>query len=162
MNIDATLSYNTNFYFLVNTMQTAEGDLIPPREVKVTISGQAIDPADVSESLRQLEAIRELPENWDSYGSVPPSSTSIWEARKLILDALKECDSLPYFVAPLSGGGVQLEWRGIKRELEVEIGARGEFGYLVIEGKGTPNRRSKEEDNVSRTRILELVRSVNS
>jgi hypothetical protein len=66
---------------------------------------------------------------------------------------------VPYSVVPLSGGGVQVEWRGDAATIEVEISSEGVFGYLLVRGS-EPLRDVEERDNVPQSHILELVRSV--
>jgi len=58
-----------------------------------------------------LDALSALQKDWDSFGSEPPTSEAILAARKLIAEASRDC-MLPHFVGPISGGGVQIEWRG--------------------------------------------------
>lgn len=91
-------------------------------------------------AFRQLEALRQLPANWDSYGADPISGKAVRAARGLLywLErqplALRVAELRPLLVAPLAHGGVGLEWRGPTAEIEVEIGADGEYGYLIAEG----------------------------
>lgn len=65
---------------------------------------------------------------------------------------------IPFAIAPLSGGGIQIEWRLRRGAIEVEIGPTT-FGYLLIKGTGT-DRTFLEEDGVSEARILELISSI--
>jgi hypothetical protein len=71
----------------------------------------------------------------------------------------RDCPVVPYSVVPLSGGGVQVEWRGRDAVIEVEISPEGAFGYLLATGT-EPSRQFEERDNVAESQIVELVRSV--
>jgi hypothetical protein len=107
----------------------------------------------------QLDALSDLQKDWDSFGSEPPTPEAISAARKLI-DANRE-SILPHFVGPISGGGVQIEWRGPRGEIEVEVGPQGSsFSYLLIREKGTANRKAEEQHDISRSEILDMIRSV--
>jgi hypothetical protein len=112
-----------------------------------------------------LERIARLGADWDSYGGAPPSSEAVKTARRLIGTVYREAllsarnPALPYSVAPLSGGGVQLEWRAENMAIEVQVGPDGAFGYLLVKG-AEPSCAYEEGDGVPESRILELVRSV--
>jgi hypothetical protein len=119
----------------------------------------------IRNTMDDLDRIAGLRPDWDSYGSAPPTGVAVGTARRLILTVYRNSllsarnPSLPFSVAPLSGGGIQLEWRGEIATIEVEIGPEGSFGYLLIKGTD-PSSVCEEEDGVSESRILELVRSV--
>jgi len=82
--------------------------------------------------IRLLELIR-LPKNWDSYGSEPPRQ-SVANLTWIILGTL-ELEHLPTpFIAPVSGGGLQIEWQIGNRGLELEILIDGLVNYLKTEG----------------------------
>ncbi len=115
--------------------------------------------------LYNLERIAALPEDWDTFGSGRTSAVAVNTARDLIwravinLAAHKGIDGTPNDVAPLSGGGLQLEWRGNAGDIEVEVSADGRFGYLLRheqDGRG----ETQEADNVPGERILDLISSV--
>ena len=67
-------------------------------------------------------------------------------------------DGMPYHIAPLADGGILLEWgtRGGGDELAVDIGAEGEFGYLLITGTGE-SRTFDERDGVPPERVRTIV-----
>ena len=53
----------------------------------------------------RLQELLDLPPNWDSYGSPPPTKAAIDTASRLL-----ENLGVPFpFVAPISGGGIQIE-----------------------------------------------------
>lgn len=79
-----------------------------------------------------LEQIRKLPANWDGYMS-PPISQDIAKSAEDFLNSL-EYEDLPLpFVAPISGGTVQFEWKVQNRELEVEVVNGQTLGFLKVE-----------------------------
>ena len=81
------------------------------------------------EAIRKLVQLLALPRDWDSYGSSPPSEVAVKAAGSLILDIDLEYVVSPRIV-PVSGGGVQLEWRVGSRELEIEISYEGSAEFL--------------------------------
>lgn len=112
---------------------------------------------------KRFEAISNLPQNWDSYGSEPPSKTALDAARKILLyffNARGE-QSIPYNIVPLSGGGIQMEWKNKDKaiEIEVEIGPNLAFSYLQISSPGA-NREFEEKDDVSEYEIRQLIDNV--
>lgn len=116
-------------------------------------------------ALKAFESLEALAEDWDSYGSEPPTPTAIASARDLLWKAVWEFSAtargyvVPVAIVPLSGGGVQMEWTKDEKNLEVEVGPRGEFGYLLVTGSG-PSRQSREEDGVAEDHIMNLVQFV--
>lgn len=60
--------------------------------------------------LDQLESIAALPENWDSYGASRIAPSAVTTARAL-LNALSAEKLLPFHVAPIPTGSIQLEWK---------------------------------------------------
>ena len=111
-------------------------------------------------SLSELHSMKDLPDNWDSYGGRATTDTAVSITEKLLrsLAQLAGDNTMPYHMAPLPDGGVYLEWRakGIDGKVIVDIGQEGEIGYLkVIRTKG--KRISEERDNVGRGLVVDLV-----
>jgi hypothetical protein len=111
-------------------------------------------------ALRRLADLAGLPEDWDSYGASPPSARAISTAYNLLF-ALEDRfgpsigeQLQPYAVAPLASGGVQLQWRGLQREIEVDIDPTGRLGYLLIEGESAARTFSEADDVVLPTLLL--------
>jgi hypothetical protein len=116
----------------------------------------------VQPALDRLAQLAQLGPDWDSYGGVPPSAEAIATARQLVLGAGELLAdtvgqrALPYAVAPLADGCVQLTWRGRFDEIEVEIGPRDSIGYLLIRRQGD-DETFDEGERVSASKALELV-----
>lgn len=104
--------------------------------------------------LDRVNNLAHLGPNWDSYGSEPPTAEARSKATDLIWDVVRESfgradlTAIPFAVAPLSGGGVQLEWRRGNNSIEVEVDPLGNnFGYLLSR-QNQGNREFDERDNV--------------
>jgi len=88
-------------------------------------------------AFRQLNRLRRLGANWDSYGAEPISGVAVERAHALLrlvrdlLSGWAGYGAHPYAIAPLADGGVQVEWRSPRGDLEVEIGPDGSLGYLL-------------------------------
>ncbi len=113
------------------------------------------------EATRRLNEFAMLPSGWDTYDAKPIAATAIHEARELLAAVARRCANqadaaIPFFLAPLPYGGIQIEWRRPNKEIEVEIGPDGRFGYLRTTGEGE-HRTFEERDNVSADQILECV-----
>lgn len=85
-------------------------------------------------SVNQLDALRNLSENWDGYHAAAPHVQAIDLAQELA--GLIECllrrnhaDPVMH-VSPTRAGGVLLEWQAGPVEHEIEIGADGSVGFL--------------------------------
>jgi len=79
--------------------------------------------------LPRLDELAALEENWDSYGSPPPSANLIGHvlmivqrAERLLGYSHAEQRVMPTpSIVPLSGGGIQIEWQTPVQELELEF-----------------------------------------
>ncbi len=88
------------------------------------------------QGLKKLAEVATLPQNWDSYGSPPPTQVSV-EVAKILIKAI-DCENLPPLrIVPVPGGGLQLEWNVGTRELELEILHDGSVEYLKSD-RGEP------------------------
>lgn len=111
---------------------------------------------DLDEEMRELADLARLENSWDSFGSRPISHAAINDANVLMKRAAAQYGIRPYALAPLSGSGVQLEWRSHNNRLEVEVYGNERFHYLIIEGQDA-NRRSSEKRNVSLSDVLDAL-----
>jgi hypothetical protein len=114
-------------------------------EIDIALSSREVPLETLSpkqaEAMRRLGDLVKLPANWDSYGSPPLSQVAV----ETVIDLLQRIDdrNLPAVrIVPVSGGGVQLEWRVSTRELQLEIASDGTAQYLQIEG-GQPQREEE-------------------
>ena len=83
-----------------------------------------------------LETVRRLgdmPDGWDAYGS-PAITVRAIIAMNYLLSVLSSQRVLAPHIAPVSGGGLQLEWVYGNRSLELEIRPSGNLEYLVTDG----------------------------
>lgn len=114
---------------------------------------------------RKLLEISQTESDWDSYGAQPTSLTAVRKAEELFTQIAKEFypakgDKLrPYDIAPLTNGGVQLEWRGLHSALEVEVHAEARFRYLLVQGQGE-HRQFQESEGASAEEIARLLSGV--
>ncbi len=91
----------------------------------------------------QIGAIRgfaTLGADWNSYGAEPVNPMSIESAIRFLRSLESRYGEIfgeklkPVIVAPLPSGGLQLEWEGKDRRIELEIWANGETSVLEIVG----------------------------
>lgn len=121
-------------------------------------------PADpkIEHALARIENLSQLELDWDSYGGLP--STPVARAAAIewveiaadLFGQRAAAAAVPYSVAPLAHGGVQLEWRGAQGIVELEVGPNGELGYLVTtERKGEAS--IADSDDVSWADVLRAL-----
>jgi len=100
-------------------------------------------------ALRKLDELRNLPEDWDSYGADPISPNAIAKAKSILTSVMIAFGGIIGNVVqltdviPIADGGVQLEWVGPHAELEIEISPNGNIGLLYI--SVSEGRRNYEE-----------------
>jgi len=116
-------------------------------------------PADLQARLDHLEG---LERNWDSYDAEPISPKAISLAKTVVCRSIAALERhgaknvYPFAIAPVSDGGVQLEWRGPAGFVEIEISPSGSLTALV--GGGEPSSPAEEErPNVSVADIATLL-----
>lgn len=86
-------------------------------------------PAWLKEIYDRISALKELEENWDSYGGLPVADGAISRIR-VLLSNLDIGDMPKPHVAPLPDGSIGLHWRVADRDLEMEIEPNGSVHYL--------------------------------
>lgn len=105
------------------------GMLFAPQNDIIPIFG---NPPWVQLALTSIKDIANLPPNWDGYGS-PPLSQKAYQYAVAILKSLTGDDLPQPSIVPISGGGMQFEWRHKGRELELEIDPESdEMVYLKV------------------------------
>src|SRR5688572_1703788 len=85
--------------------------------------------------LNSLETVRRLGNmsaGWDGYGSpsIPLRATI---AANYVLSLVSQYRMNSPHIAPVPGGGVQLEWDYDNRSLEIEIHPSGQYVFLIAE-----------------------------
>jgi hypothetical protein len=80
---------------------------------------------------RKITELKQLPENWDSYGSRPIQQAAIEKAADL-LAILSKLGLPPAQIFPVPGGGIQFEFQQDRRELELEILPDGSIEFLIV------------------------------
>ena len=152
---------------LVGSQATATGTLIVTTSMDREGSNEAswhpqraVLPGYLLSSYQRLTELSMLQADWDSYGASPISDRAVDRARRFLFHLMQEFpeagDISPYTVAPLPNGGVQLEWRGPQKALEIEIDAAGRFSSLLVEDHET-GRTYDERGRVSAAAAVHLV-----
>lgn len=93
-----------------------------------------IQPTWQTSLVEKISSYRSLPQNWNSYGSPPPSAIARQKAIRFIIALLDEKQPRPR-VTPVSGGGIQFEWSYGEREIEIEFLHDGTVEYLLTDAK---------------------------
>ncbi len=105
--------------------------IVEPRIVRTVVMRQQ----PFAGSIQRLESFRDLGADWDSYGGVPISEDAIRMAVRLLNElSFKSLapDLAPSHVAPVSDGGVLIEWRRPNgRALELWIDSAGNMERLL-------------------------------
>jgi len=119
-------------------------------------------------AMRKLDELKNLPEDWDSYGADPISPNAIAKAKSIIISVVKSFSNAIGDVVqltdviPIADGGVQLEWVGPHAELEIEISPNGTIGFLYISGSGDRRKYEESEDNSLNDVYAKIARLIHS
>jgi len=87
------------------------------------------------DALGELDELRRLDNDWDSYGSPPPTPDAIRKARELILRLAEECAPTPS-IRPFGGGGIQIESGTSRSELQLTVDPNGQAFFLALAPQG--------------------------
>jgi len=106
--------------------------------------------AQFNQAFQRIGKFARLPENWDSYGAKAISKDCISRGVDILKELIKlrsttRPETPVPFVAPLSSGGIQIEWEKGERYLEVSISSdpptidyfatdKAKEGQLTLEG----------------------------
>lgn len=85
-----------------------------------------------------LENLRNLPNNWDGYGSRKIQSPALKTVGMMFVMIQVRRLPIPH-VSPVPGGGVQLEWENSPYALELEIFPDGFIEFLFVPDDATDN-----------------------
>lgn len=87
--------------------------------------------------IEELEAMRNLAENWDGYGAAAPSAAAIDLAEELVrlFEAMSKQAPNPcvFHVSPTRTGGVLIEWEDRAMQHEVEISPDRSISFLHLD-----------------------------
>jgi hypothetical protein len=91
----------------------------------------------MASQLEQLQAMRQLNENWDGYGAAVPRDDVIEVAAEFVnlMEALlRKRSAMPpvIHVSPTRTGGILIEWEDAEMQHEVEINPDRSFGFLHL------------------------------
>ncbi len=118
-------------------------------------------PVDLTPALDRLVHLAKIPSDWDAEGGEEPTSVAIAMAAKVVVTAAQRFQLLagnqvlPFVLAPLADGGIQVEWRTDILDLELEVGRDGELGYLLVEHGDSPSY--EEGESLSLDAALHLI-----
>jgi hypothetical protein len=116
--------------------------------------------APLSETLlvgvRRLVELSKLRQDWDSYGSPPVQLAALDAAKRALAVAVSERVALP-FIGPVAGGGVQFEWEGDGRALELAMLPGGAIEYLAVDD-GREHEARIENEREQELMVRALVR----
>ncbi|HQU41442.1 MAG: hypothetical protein B7Z73_02295 [Planctomycetia bacterium 21-64-5] len=74
------------------------------------------------QAMRQLKAIENLPDGWDSQGAARPEGRIVRQGGNVLAALLAVEKSLPKpYIHPTPSGGVQFHWESGQRYLEIEL-----------------------------------------
>ena len=107
----------------------------------------------------QLDALRAVCANWDSYGADRPQP-HIVDAAERLLNELGRLHNLPRpAISPTRTGGVLLEWKAGARELEIELLSADASSFLYADGEtGDEIEGQLRADNLDEPTFVDSVR----
>jgi len=83
---------------------------------------------------QRLESLLALPENWDSYGGLPIDEGLFQPVLEFLARFMRDQTPAPQ-IAPLSSGGVQLEWHTKGIDMEIAFADRRRLNAFFEDSK---------------------------
>lgn len=90
-------------------MRPAVTDRPPAAKVEVIVNYVGSAPAWLITTVDRVRHLLSLPSDWDSYGARPVREVAVRDVLMLLQEIMPITRRLP-FIAPLSDGGLQVEW----------------------------------------------------
>lgn len=109
----------------------------------------------LDQAIATLVEFRTLKADWDSYGGRRISADAIAFTEHLIRDS-----TLPYWLTPMSNGGVATDWVTLAHELTITVGPTCQIDYVLVIRRPGVEDEYIEEENISREKAVSLVRQV--
>jgi hypothetical protein len=104
-----------------------------------------------------------LPQDWDSYGGLPPTPRALRSAEALVTDLARDYGrtlgetAVPKEIFPIPDGGLELEWSAGEWMLGIEIGPEGDARYLTKIGRGPDARYTKGSIQATASEVNHLL-----
>lgn len=123
----------------------------------VSRDGQLLEGA-----MRRLDKIADLRSDWNPYGAEQPSAWSIMTARQILGTLLLRFGAVagdrivPYHIAPMPDGGVQLKWRNESSQGWLMIRPDDAYCYLYEDRKEAGS--FSEENDIPLERALDWIK----
>lgn len=155
----SSTSVKASSYFLTERL-----DLHEALSQKAQQNMQAAETV-IQEALDELEALRLLPANWDSYGGEPPTAQAIISAENLLHGANMVLGQHvgkrlePEYIAPRADGGIQIEWGNRPLKVSVQVTSMGGFAFLAVAWKNGV-RAPREKHDVSSDGVIQEIARV--
>lgn len=116
-------------------------------------------------AMERIGELASLDDDWDGEEAVKPTSRAIATAYQLIF-----CVTAPAFrpsrpalspstSAPISDGGIQVEWDGDQDRIEVQVNPDGSLGYLIIRRVGEA-LEYEESDHAMLGDVVALIHEI--
>ncbi len=96
-----------------------------------------VEPEWKANAFKRLDEIKDLPENWDGYGS-PAINSALISRMASLVKVIPDCDlprCLPSPIISPASDGIQIEWNGGHGGVEIILHPDG-TGVLVVEFDG--------------------------
>ncbi len=111
-----------------------------------------LSPQNINTLFERLKELAQLETDWDSYDAKPIPPIAFVTALEILF---KERVPVPDFIAPISNGGLQLEWSDEQICLEIEVFANDNLTYFFYEKKNGKAGTYKKQ--VALVEVLNLL-----
>lgn len=106
--------------------------------------------------INDIEALNELEANWDGYGAMPILTTSIDNAKEIVLNKIISADNIED-IQPNPNGTVTITWSKKNNQVCLEVGTEKMSFFADINGKTSYSKTEK----VTKENTLKLASYVN-
>jgi hypothetical protein len=129
-------------------------DEAPSRRCRLRIQPLGAVPAWLQSTVRRLEYLLRLPDDWDSHDAVHVDPRAAGQVVRLLAATMRP-DTPPPTIVPTPRGGVQLEWHYSDVDLEIEVPPAG---ALHVAYENTVEQQDWEADlRFDLTRLVQAL-----
>jgi|SRR5579862_6889954 len=159
LKLSNSASVVTSTHFLIGSQELQEA-LSHTAQQQAQAAEQAIH-----EALSELEELRHLEVDWDSYGGNPPTAQALiagevlLKSVQLALGRYAGSRLAPEYIAPRADGGIHIEWGHRPLKVSIQVTASAGFAYLVVSWKNGI-RDPREKSDVSLDEVIQEIARV--
>ena len=161
LDLDLDAQHRSNFFGFANLLKAFTDEIQKEITPKTDEPGWRFISTSLPTWEKRFEELRQLRDNWDSYGGRRISDAAIEKGRAILAAMTAAGCSEQFFVAPTHNGGIEIEWELPSKELVLEIPPNGQpLTYLLVEKTITGEEHEAEKTIPEAEDLKQLLQEI--